>query len=138
MKQHKKAWHEMMRPRASLFASEKCKNCGKTTEGLNGVIHHLKYPARCYERSVEVLMRENICQWLCRTCHDAIHVSDNFEEAQEDRSKSGAHCKICGDLIFGAWDRARTLGIDYAICRKCLSKQKAEQKIDQSGQMKFL
>jgi hypothetical protein len=137
MKQHKRAWHETMRPRACALALGKCQSCGKPAEGLNGVIHHLKYPTGCYEQDVEDLMGQKVCQWLCRSCHDAIHVIDNFEEAQ-DRKKSGAHCKICGDLIFGAWDRARTLGIDYAICRNCLAKQKKEEALDKAGQMKLL
>ena len=126
-----------MRPRACEIAVVKCQQCGKPAKDLDGVIHHLKYPAGCYGRNVEDLMREKICQWLCRPCHDAIHITDNFEEAQESREKSGAHCKICGALDFGVWERARTLGIDYPICKKCLSKQKSERKIDESGQMKF-
>ena len=126
-----------MRPRACAFAFGQCQRCGKPAKDLDGVIHHLKYPAGCYQRNVEDLMREKICQWLCRPCHDAIHLTDDFEVSQEDRNKSGAHCKICGDLIFGAWDRARTLGIDYPICRKCLAKQRAEEKLDKAGQLKL-
>ena len=136
MKKHKRVWHETMRPRACAFAFNKCERCGKSAEGFDGVIHHLKYPSDCYQRSVEDLMREKICQWLCRPCHDAIHVTDNFEET-EDRKKSGAHCKFCGELTFGVWDRARTLGIDYAICRKCLVRQKEEDKKDKAGQLKL-
>jgi hypothetical protein len=137
MKQFKRAWHEAMRPRACVLASGRCQRCDKPAQGMDGVIHHLKYPAGCYQQNVEDLMREKICQWLCRSCHEAIHVTDNFEETQ-DRKKNGAHCKICGKLSFGVWDRARNMGIDYPICKRCLRKQRKQERIDKSGQLKFL
>jgi len=136
MKQDKRVWHDVMRPRACAFAVGKCQRCGKSAEGFQGVIHHLKYPEGCYGRPVEDLIRERICEWLCRQCHEAIHITDEWADAQ-DQKKSGGHCKICGKLAFGVWDRAKTLGIEYPICKRCLSQQRHEDKINKSGQLKF-
>ena len=133
-----KAWHLEMRPRACAYAFGKCQRCGKTAEGYDGVIHHLSYPAGCYKRTVEDLIREGICQWLCRNCHNAIHITESWEEAQTDKMKRGAHCTICGELTFGVWDRAKTLGINHAICKKCMRRQRRETSEDQSGQLKLL
>ena len=134
-KQFKRAWHERMRPRACDYSGGKCQGCGQAAEGANGVIHHLKYPTGCYHRDVEDLIRERICQWLCRKCHDAIHVTEAFAEAQNDSMKRGAHCKICGKLSFGVWDRAKYLRIDFPICKRCSRKRMREQQLEKAGQM---
>jgi hypothetical protein len=135
---NKRVWHEEMRDRACAWAGGTCQTCGQSAQGFDGVIHHLKYTPGCYGELVEELMRQNICVWLCRQCHDKIHIAEDFAEAGADHRKSGGYCKHCGELEFGIWDRARTLKIDYPLCKKCWRTQQAGDKEIAAGQMTLL
>jgi hypothetical protein len=135
-KSNKLEWHKRMRYRACNYATETCQKCGRKTDIQHGVIHHAKYPPGVYTRDVEDLMEEGICVWLCRDCHNKIHIAHTFEESK-DHLKSGGYCKHCGKLVFGCWDRARTLGLDYCICRRCYKKMKSVKQQEESGQLRL-
>jgi hypothetical protein len=129
-------WHKKMRARACDYSSGVCQKCGAKTDILHGVIHHRKYPAGVYEREVEELMDEGICVWLCRECHQKIHIAETLDESKE-HLKSGGYCKHCGELVFGGWDRAKTLGLDYCICRKCYKARKRIEQQEEAGQLRL-
>lgn len=129
-------WHNRMRLRACTYARESCQKCGKVTDILHGVIHHTKYPEGVYTHDVESLMDEGICFWLCKQCHFQIHIAYTLEES-EDHLKRGGYCKHCGELVFGGWDRAKTLGLDYCICRLCYIRMKVIKHQNEAGQLKF-
>ena len=96
-----------------------------SAESYDGVIHHLSYPAGCHKRNVEDLLREKICQWLCRTCHDAIHITESWEEAEKDKMKRGAHCAICGELTFGGLGPCANFGDQVCRLQKMYAATKA-------------
>jgi hypothetical protein len=135
---NKRDWHEQMRDRACSLAGGICQQCGRSALGYDGVIHHLKYLPECYNRTVEDLMREKVCVWLCRACHDTIHIAENHAEAMADHRKTGGYCRCCGELEFGIWDRARTLKIDYPLCRKCLRARQRSGKESAAGQLDLI
>lgn len=130
----KREWHKKMKARACQYAGEKCQNCHKSTRVSSGVIHHLEYPAGVYEKDVEELIDDEICVWLCRECHLQIHLAHSLEESQQ-HLKNGGHCQYCKKLVFGGWDRAKTLGLDYCICKGCYKAIKAIEKQKSTGQL---
>ena len=130
-------WHIRMRVRACVYSSETCQKCKKPTDVAHGVIHHLKYPPGVYEKDVEPLIDEGICMWLCKACHNQLHIAETLEESK-GHLKSGGYCKHCGELVFGGWNRAKTLGLDYCICKKCYKAMKALRKQEQAGQKRLL
>jgi hypothetical protein len=73
---------------------------------------------------------------LRKKCHNQLHLAQTMEESK-NTLKSGGYCKCCGVLVFGGWDRAQTLGVDYCICKKCYCAMKAAQKQEKAGQTKF-
>lgn len=135
-KSNKLDWHKRMRARACTYAGEVCHRCGVATDISHGVIHHTRYPPGIYERDVESLMNEGICVWLCKHCHQEIHLAESLEESL-DPLKSGGYCEHCGELVYGGWDRARTLGLDYCICRKCYKRMKATKQQEAAGQLRL-
>ena len=132
----KREWHDAMRERACVFAGAICQRCGRHTGVHDGVIHHWKYPAGVYERDVEELITEGICAWVCKECHNKIHIAYTLEESKHPLKNAG-YCKYCGELAFGCWDRAKTLGLDYCICRKCYNQGKSRRRQIDAGQLKL-
>ena len=129
-------WHSQMRLRACVYSSETCQHCKKHANITRGVIHHIKYPPHVYEREVEALIDEGICLWLCKTCHNQLHLAKTIDESK-NALKSGGYCKYCGKLVFGGWDRAKTLKLDHCICKECYRAIKALQKKEKAGQARF-
>ena len=82
-------------------------------------------------------MDAGICMWLCRLCHDEQHTASSIAEAGEPL-KRGGYCRHCGQHVYGGWDRAKTLGLDYCICRKCYKKMKGISQQVKAGQLSLL
>ena len=133
-KSAKIAWHNTMRQRACIHAGERCQNCGKHTSIVKGVIHHLTYPPDVYEQPVEQLIDDEICSWLCKICHSQEHIAYSFEESRHFMRRGG-YCHHCNQLIFGGWDRGKSMGVNYCICKKCFKSIKMRKKLEDSGQM---
>ena len=123
-----------MRERAWHNANGICAVCQSQIELHYGVIHHTVYPAGVYEREVEMLMEEGICVWLCRACHEQMHIAQALEETNGSVKNAG-ECFYCGRTAFGGWERARTLGIDHCICRSCYQARVHRRQAEESGQI---
>lgn len=138
-KQLKKQWHLSMRQRAFEYANKICKQCQETTSLKGGVIHHTAYPVGVYERCVEKLIDEGICEWLCRLCHEKVHLALDFDETRGNVRNAG-FCNSCGKIAYGGWDRGRGLGDndeDICICKSCLKKRRSREKKEQAGQLRL-
>ena len=133
-KAKKAEWHNRMRLRACRYVNEICQNCQRATPVENGVIHHLKYPAGVYGREVEALIDESVCLWLCKACHEQAHIAESFDETRATVKNAG-YCYYCGKLAFGGWDRGKSLGVAYCICKKCLKAIRAKEKQEGAGQL---
>lgn len=133
-KKEKRQWHDKMRSRACAYSCQKCQICGAFANVSRGVIHHTKYPEGVYSHDVEQLIDEDICQWLCKQCHQKTHIAYSLEESNNSIKNAG-YCKHCGDLAFGGWARAKTLGLEYCICRKCHKFRKNIEKQIEAGQL---
>lgn len=122
----RKAWHLMNKNKAWHYAQKRCQSCEKLTIPPGGAIHHLKYLPHCYEDDVCVidLMDQNICKWLCHTCHRKIHTAKTFEESQKNHHKTAGYCFVCGKHTYGCWNRAITLKIKKCLCRDCYEDYK--------------
>lgn len=135
-KLQKREWHNTMRQRACDYSQGICGLCKKITLPVGGVIHHLGYPSGVYSIDVEVLIDQKICIWLCRECHEKIHITDEIEKSGAGKLNAGK-CHLCGRICFGGWDRAKMLGIKECICRKCYRANKKRDKAIENGQTSF-
>lgn len=133
-KAKKAEWHDRMRLRACQYANELCQNCQKVTLLDNGVIHHLQYPVGVYEQEVETLIDQSICVWLCKACHEQAHIAESFDETRTTVKNAG-YCYYCGKLAYGGWERGKSLGIAYCICKKCLKAIRTKEKQERDGQL---
>lgn len=116
MKQHKRDWHNAMRPRAALYVGWLCQRCAKRPDDGQDVIHHITYPKNWWTYDVEFCIDVGVCVYLCWPCHREVH-------------KNGAlkPCDLCGaDTVHGL-QRSRTLGMadGLSICRDCMNRLRA-------------
>jgi hypothetical protein len=135
-KRQKYEWHNSMRQRACDYSQGICGLCKKTVDVKTGVIHHSAYPPGVYEIDVEVLINEKICVWLCKECHEKVHYTDKIENSGAGKLNAGK-CHICDEICYGGWDRAKTLGIDKCICKKCYRANKKRTEAIKKGQTSF-
>lgn len=124
----RKKWHLANKEKAWHEANKRCQKCEKLTTPLNASIHHLKYLPHCYEEDVCVIemMDNNICKWLCRTCHEETHEAKNFKESREVHEKKSGYCFVCGKYAYACWDRAVGIGIKKCLCRSCFKDHKKD------------
>ena len=121
-------WHRRLRERACIHASAICQLCGSETELRDGVIHHNEYPMAWWDSDdVEEVMDLGICAWWCKKCHRDHHIAHSLEEAMQP-GKTGGVCHFCGQLKYdGGWNRARCLGLNYYLCKKCHKAKKHKE-----------
>lgn len=136
-KAEKFAWHKKFKPAAARYAKEICHHCKHHTPEDEGVIHHESYSPGVYKQHVIHLMKNGICVWLCKDCHQEEHRADCVEDGIKTQ-QTGGECYFCGRYNYNGWKRARQRGDDKNICRRCWRSGKKERKREESGQLSLL